>query len=152
MESLVNNFKWSYKNRLRITIYVCIAIPTVILCFIIALSVYNGYKNDIDVINIEFAETQKNEINNYMNGTSDKIAYLITYDELKEVLMNGNNTDFETIYNDTVSLNNSLTATFGYGESTLEIYTNNDNIYESKFIKKVDSETKKEFEKIKEEE
>lgn len=130
----------------------CIAIPTVILCFIIALSVYNGYKNDIDVINIEFAETQKNEINNYMNGTSDKIAYLITYDELKGVLMNGNNTDFESIYNDTVSLNNSLTATFGYGESTLEIYTNNDNIYESKFIKKIDSETKKEFEKIKEDE
>lgn len=147
----MNNLKWSYKNKLRRTIYFCIGIPTAILCVIITMFVYNGYKNDLEVINAEFAEIQKNEITNYMNGVSDKMAYLLTYDELKNVLRKSEKTDFEKNFNDMLSLTNSLNASFGYDGSTLEIYTNNKNLYESKFIKKTDENTEKKFEGILEE-
>lgn len=147
----MNNLKWSYKNKLRRTIYVCIGVPTVILCVIITMFVYNGYKNDLEVINAEFAEIQKNEITNYMNGVSDKMAYLLTYDELKNVLRKSEKTDFEKNFNDMLSLTNSLNASFGYDGSVLEIYTNNKNIYESKFIKSIDENTQKKFEGISEE-
>lgn len=144
-----DNFRLSYKKRVLFTVYLCVAVPTLILCLVIVLFAFNGYKNDLETLEKEFYDIQKSELNHYMDSLSDKFGHLISYDELNRVLISDEALSFEEAYINTKKLTNSLDGFFlGFAESNLEIYTDNENIYQSKYIKKFDDSVKKEFESV----
>lgn len=151
MKKITEILKKSYKTRVLFTVYACVFIPTIILCVVIAGFTISGYKNDLNTIEQDFIRMQRNEIENYMNEVSDKMTYLIAYDELSNVLAGNKNQTFEAAYANSKRLTSSLDAvfwSFSFKDSRLEIYTENENVYESKYIKKLTTEAKKQFENV----
>lgn len=151
MKKIAEILKKSYKTRVLFTVYACVFIPTIILCVVIAGFTISGYKNDLNTIEQDFIRMQRNEIENYMNEVSDKMTYLIAYDELSNVFAGNKNQTFEAVYANSKRLTSSLDAvfwSFSFKDSRLEIYTENENVYESKYIKKLTADAKKQFENV----